>query len=222
MGDELLDRIDAVLGHEDTVIDTDWEVSGDAMRSRPPADGELHPDEQPTLDLSWNRHAMCRSVLTPIITPPRRPPVPRGRVLELLDTLGLTPHLERACAGITRMMNTLHITTAPRPREFQPRTVTVTLVADTTAFMQAMDRMGRAARRAGHAAHGMTDALMAAMEAEISDQLERCLRLEQDLADIRRLGRREKVLARVWLEHRMVDMYADLGLTRDPSEEFIL
>lgn len=39
--DNILDRIDAVLGHEDTVIDDDWSVSTDAMRSRPPGEHDL-------------------------------------------------------------------------------------------------------------------------------------------------------------------------------------
>jgi len=238
MSDEILDRIDAVLGHEDTVIEDDWAVSGDAMRSRPPADGdtpyepELNPPARATLvqgvgdlrapttaevnaGIDLSEFIIRRTWGYAYLPSPRSFAPPRGRVLELFDTLGLTPHLERVCVGITRLVGSIR--QRHEPRRAGARSVTVTLTADTRAFTEAMGRFGAALNQVGRAS-SISAAQFAAIQAELADQIDRCLELELDKASMRRLARRETVLARVWLDQHVDNIYADLGLAR-PQED---
>lgn len=155
----------------------------------------------------------------------RIPPEPRPNLrLRVINALGLMPILARTAIWLTGASERIRLLlnrVDPRPTAFrrrrdarQPsRTITVTINIDTTAFNEAMRRVGVTAAEAGAG----VAAFIQAVQLGGDDDLDRELH-QIDLDDIRAHARDQLAEARAWLDHHVddlyADLYADLGLDR--------
>jgi hypothetical protein len=138
--------------------------------------------------------------------------------LRVIYALGLMPVLARLVTWLSAALERLRPVLDrldPRPSARRrrrdarrpARTIMVTLTADTTAFNEAMRRVGVAA------AEGATN-LVAAMNRLFGPNPQAVIRRMHDRAEIRAIARTELAEARTWLDHHVDTIYADLQLDR--------
>lgn len=142
-------------------------------------------------------------------------PEPRPNLrLQVIDALGLMPTLTRLATWLAGALKRVRpVLDRVDPRRRQPtRTVVVTLTADTSAFDEAMRRVGVTMAEGGA---NLTAAMNRLFDQRRADAWHD-VQIEVSRNSMRRLGRNHLAAARAHLHQHVDDIYADLGLTRDP------